>query len=93
VPAPASAAKLLRGDGPSPAASGWIRLSARCSRRTSCPTRIPASPAARALLAEFGFDRGSGATPQEIIKALQKACDKQVATLCALGVKPLELAG
>jgi len=93
VPATASAAKLLRGDGPSPAASGWIRLSARCSRRTSCPTRIPASPAARALLAEFGFDRGSGATPQEIIKALQKACDKQVATLCALGVKPLELGG
>ena len=50
-----------------------------------------AQPAAKARLLEFGFDQGSGATPEELTKALQKAYDKQGATLRALGVKPQDL--
>ena len=50
--------------------------------------KVMAQPAAKARLLEFGFDQGSGATPEELSKSLQKAYDKQGATLRALGVKP-----
>ena len=53
--------------------------------------KVMAQPAAKARLLEFGFDQGSGATPEELTTSLQKAYDKQGATLRALGVKPQDL--
>ena len=53
--------------------------------------KVMAQPAAKARLLEFGFDRGSDATPEDLTKSLQKAYDKQGATLRALGVKPQDL--
>ena len=55
--------------------------------------RVMAQPAAKARLLELGFDQGSGATPEELTKSLQKAYDKQGAALRALGVKPQDLGG
>lgn len=55
--------------------------------------KVIAQPAAKARLLELGFDQGSGATPEELTKSLQKAYDKQGAALRALGVKPQELGG
>ena len=53
--------------------------------------KVMTQPAAKARLLEFGFDQGSGATPEELTTSLQKAYDKQGATLRALGVKPQDL--
>jgi tripartite-type tricarboxylate transporter receptor subunit TctC len=55
--------------------------------------KVMAHPAAKARLLEFGFDQGSTATPEELTKSLQKAYDKQGATLRALGVKAQDLGG
>ncbi len=55
--------------------------------------KVMSQPAVQARLAEFGNDLGSGATPEELAKALQAASDKQGATLRALGVKPQDLGG
>jgi tripartite-type tricarboxylate transporter receptor subunit TctC len=55
--------------------------------------KVMAQPAAQARLREFGFDQGSGASPEELTKTLRSAYDKQGATLRALGVNPQELAG
>jgi tripartite-type tricarboxylate transporter receptor subunit TctC len=55
--------------------------------------KVMAQPAAQARLREFGFDQGSGASPEELTKTLRSAYDKQGATLRALGVKPQDLAG
>jgi len=55
--------------------------------------KVMAQPASKARLLEFGFDQGSGATPEELTQTLRKAYDKQGATLRALGVKPQDLGG
>jgi tripartite-type tricarboxylate transporter receptor subunit TctC len=53
--------------------------------------RVLAQPASKARLLEFGFDQGSGATPDALTQTLRAAYDKQGATLRALGVKPQDL--
>lgn len=53
--------------------------------------KVMAQPAVVARLAELGNDTGSGATPEELAKALRAAYDKQGATLRALGIKPQDL--
>jgi len=55
--------------------------------------KVLALPASKARLLEFGFESGSGATPEEMTKALRVAYEKPVATLRALGVKPQDLGG
>jgi len=55
--------------------------------------KVLALPASRARLLEFGLEPGSGATPEEMTKALRTAYEKQGATLRALGVKPQDLGG
>ena len=55
--------------------------------------KVLAQPAAKQRLLEFGFDQGSGATPEELSKTLHTAYEKQGATLRALGVKPQDLGG
>lgn len=55
--------------------------------------KVLAQPAFKARLLEFGFDPGSGATPEEMTKVLRAAYEKQGATLRALGVKPQDLGG
>ena len=55
--------------------------------------KVLAMPASRARLLEFGLEPGSGATPEEMTKALRTAYEKQGATLRALGVKPQDLGG
>jgi tripartite-type tricarboxylate transporter receptor subunit TctC len=55
--------------------------------------KVMAQPAAKARLLDFGFDQGSGATPEELTQTLREAYDKQGATLRALGVKPQDLGG
>jgi tripartite-type tricarboxylate transporter receptor subunit TctC len=53
--------------------------------------KVLTQPAVQTRLAELGNEVGGGATPDELTKALQKAYDKQGATLRALGVKPQDL--
>jgi tripartite-type tricarboxylate transporter receptor subunit TctC len=55
--------------------------------------KVLALPASRARLLEFGLEPGSGATPEEMTKALRTAYEKQGAKLRALGVKPQDLGG
>jgi tripartite-type tricarboxylate transporter receptor subunit TctC len=55
--------------------------------------KVLAQPASKARLLEFGFDQGSGATPEQLTQTLRAASDKQGATLRALGVNPKDLGG
>ena len=55
--------------------------------------KVMAQPASKARLLEFGFDQGSGATPEELAQTLRKAYDKQGATLRAMGINPQDLGG
>lgn len=55
--------------------------------------KVMAQPAAKARLLEFGFDQGSGATPEALTQGLRSAYDKQGTTLRALGVNPQDLGG
>jgi tripartite-type tricarboxylate transporter receptor subunit TctC len=55
--------------------------------------KVLAQPASKARLAEFGFDQGSGATPEQLAQGLRSAYDKQGATLRGIGIKPQDLGG
>lgn len=50
--------------------------------------KIWAQPALRQKLLTLGFDMPPASTPEELIRALQIASDKQAATLRAIGFKP-----